>query len=310
MQPLLDALQSLGVECWSTRVNGCPPIVVRAGGFKGGFAEVRGDVSSQFITSLLIAAIFSRRETTLKVTGKRVSRPYVDATLRMIGLYGGIVEEQAEAVYSVPPSQSLRARDFAVPGDFSSAAFMAAAGALAGGSVRVKGINFNLPQADSAITTIAAAMGAKVSVHEEGGEFAVRGSELEGGSFDLSDSPDLLPVVAVMALKATKEVIISGVRHARFKETDRITVLTSELAKTGAKVKEKEDGLVIRPGGRLKKCVLDAHDDHRMFMAFCLAGLVSQDGMVVEGAESVDVSYPSFLQDLRSLGGRIEVTTP
>ncbi|MBI4257984.1 MAG: 3-phosphoshikimate 1-carboxyvinyltransferase [Thaumarchaeota archaeon] len=307
MQPLLDALHSLGVECWSTMINGCPPIIVKAGGMKGGSADIRGDVSSQFITSILISSPFAKTDTILTVVGKRVSKPYVDSTLQMIRLFGGNVEETGDCVYTVPCNHSYTPIDFTVPGDFSSAAFIAAAGALAGGSIGARGLNFDLPQADRVIIGIIETMGAKVVAHRDKGELVVQGGELRGGSFDLSDSPDLLPVVATIALKASEEVRIYGVGHARFKETDRISVLAQELPKLGVIAEEKQDGLVLRSKGRLKKCLLDAHDDHRMFMAFCIAGLVSEEGVTVEGAESVDVSYPSFIEDLKNMGAKIEV---
>jgi 3-phosphoshikimate 1-carboxyvinyltransferase len=307
MQPLLDALGLLGVEAWSTRLNGRPPVVVKAGGFKGGYAEIRGDISSQFVSSLLIAGVHSRVDTKLRVVGKRVSEPYVDATLEMIRRYGGTVDQKEPGLYMIPPHQVFKPADFAVPGDFSSAAFMVAAGALAGGEISVRGIDFDLPQADRSILEIAQVLGVRVRMRKERGEFQVNGGEIGGGTFDLSNSPDLLPVVATMALKASGEVRISGVAHARFKETDRISVLAQELGKLGVTVEEQGDGLVVKPGARLRKCILDAHDDHRMFMAFCLAGLCSDEGVVVEGAESVDVSYPGFIQDMRNLGARIEV---
>jgi 3-phosphoshikimate 1-carboxyvinyltransferase len=150
-------------------------------------------------------------------------------------------------------------------------------------------------------------MGVDVTVDLEKGRISIQGTEkLEGGEFNLSNTPDLLPVVALLACKCEDEVIISGVKHARFKETDRVSVLAEELPKLGVSVIEKEDGLKIIGTKKLKHCTLNTHGDHRMALAFTLAGMISQNGCYVEGFESVTVSYPNFKEDIHSLGGKLE----
>ncbi len=129
---------------------------------------------------------------------------------------------------------------------------------------------------------------------------------LNGGEFNLSDTPDLLPVVALLACKCQDEVIISGVKHARFKETDRISVLVEELPKLGVSVIEKEDGLTIIGTEKLKQCTLNTHGDHRMALAFTIAGMISANGCLIDGFESVAVSYPGFKEDIHLLGGKLE----
>ncbi|MCS7115869.1 MAG: 3-phosphoshikimate 1-carboxyvinyltransferase [Nitrososphaerota archaeon] len=306
MQPLLDALNQLGVECWSSRLNGLPPIIVKGGGMQGGYAEVRGDVSSQFISALLISSPKAKKETFIRVTGKRVSQPYVKATLEMIRRYGGRVIEEGDS-YRIPPNQEYAPYDFRVPGDFSSISFILAAGALSGGRVVVEGLDFSLPQADMKIIDILKRMGANIDADEQRGYVVIEGGELIGGEFDLSDSPDLLPVVAILGLKAKGGVRVHSVAHARFKESDRIANLALELTKLGVNVKELPDGLIIEESRDLKFAILDAHGDHRLFMAFCIAGLTSQNGCIVDGAETVSVSYPNFIKDITSLNGRLEV---
>jgi 3-phosphoshikimate 1-carboxyvinyltransferase len=150
------------------------------------------------------------------------------------------------------------------------------------------------------------AMGAEVEVEE--GAVRVRGPRgpLRGGSFNLSDCPDLLPVVAVLGLRCEGGVEVRGVAHARYKETDRLSALAEELSKLGASVSLYDDGLRVE-GGELKGCTLDPRGDHRLFMAFCLAGLVAQGGCEVLGAESAYVSYPTFIEDMRRLGASLEV---
>ncbi|MEM2210811.1 MAG: 3-phosphoshikimate 1-carboxyvinyltransferase [Nitrososphaerales archaeon] len=306
MQPLLDALNQLGVECWSSRLNGLPPIIVKGGGMLGGIAEIRSDISSQFISALLISSPKAKKETLIKVTGKRVSWPYVKATLEMIKRYNGKVIEENEG-YRIPPNQEYSPCEFKVPGDFSSASFILAAGALCGSKVIVKNLDFSLPQADMKIIDILKVMGANIEVNEHQGYATIEGGKLEGGEFNLSDSPDLLPVLAILGLKAKGSVKIYGVEHARFKESDRISNLALELNKLGVDVKELKDGLIIQESKDLKYAILDAHNDHRLFMAFCIAGLISKNGCIVEGAETVSVSYPNFIKDLMALNGELEV---
>lgn len=308
MRPLLDALRTIGVRCWSTRSNGCAPIIVEGGGIQGGEVTISGEISSQFVSSLLIAAPLARRETVVRIKGRCVSRPYLDATLKTIQLFDGSVTEESPGGFRIPPRQKYSPRSFRVPGDFSSASFILAAGALTGGVVSVDGFDFSLPQGDSVIIDILRSMGAEVSVEAERGRVTVRGGgALKGGEFNLVDTPDLLPVVAVLACRAGGRTVIRGVKHARFKETDRVSVLARELPKLGVSVEEKEDGLSVTGSPRLKECTLDSHGDHRMAMIFSIAGFASEYGCWVDGFESVDVSYPGFKEDIRSVGGNLEV---
>ncbi len=306
MGPLLVALNQLGVDCWSTRMDGTPPIIVKGGGMEGGEVEIRGDVSSQFISSLVLSCPLARKDSTITVKGNLVSRPYVDATVEMIKRFGGDVAE-ADGVYLVQAGDYLGI-DFLVPSDFSSASFMLTAAAITGGEVEIEMSGLELPQADAAIVGILRKMGVDVRDLEDGkGLFAKSSSDIVGGNFDLSSSPDLLPVLAVLALKSKTPVRITGVAHARFKEIDRVAVLASELEKTGANIEEFPDGMLIEPPKSIKSCQLNPHNDHRTFMAFCVVGLGSREGCLVEGSETVDVSYPDFLRDMRGLSARMDV---
>lgn len=304
MQPLLDTLRELGVEALSARENGCAPIVVKAGGIKGGQATIRGDVSSQFVSSLLISSPMAGRDTTIFVADA-VSRPYIEATLTLSKLFGIAIEREGYSRFSVSAGQSYRASRFTVPADFSSASFIVAAVALVGGKVVLEDLNPTLPQGDAASLDIAAAMGVKVTRGETSVTVQSDGSRLRGGTFDLGDTPDLLPVVAALALKSDSAVEVVGTAHARFKETDRIAVLAKELSKLGVKIEERNDGMKIMPAGELRPALLDAHDDHRMFMALSLASMLIPGGAPVVGVESLDVSYPTFLEDIVRLGGNV-----
>lgn len=302
MQPLLDALKPLGVECRSL-ASGTPPVVVKGGGIHGGYAKIMGDVSSQFISGLLISCIYARKDVEIEVTGEQVSKPYIDATLATMKRFGARVENEHYTHYYINPQQYKPAR-FEVPSDFSSAAMMLAAGAVAG-DITVRGLNFDLPQADSKIVDILHDMGASVKLDSANGTVSITAPEkLEGDTFNLNNTPDLLPVVSVLALKAKSKVTIKGVAHTRVKETDRIANIAREFRKLGADIEEFEDGLSIR-AAELKSARLDAYNDHRLFMAFCIASLLTER-CVIDGLESVDVSYPNFVEDFGRLGASIQ----
>ncbi len=301
MQPLLDALKRLGVD--STSTNGMPPVVVKGGGIRGGYTEISGDVSSQFISALLICCIYADNAVEISVPGEQVSKPYIDSTLATMQRFGVIIENGYYTNYRVKCQQYKPAK-FDVPSDFSSAAMMLAAGALAG-EVTVNGLNFELPQADTKIVDILHDMGAHVEMDRGKGIIRVEAPDrLEGDRFNLHNTPDLLPVVSVLALKAKNKVTINGVAHARVKETDRITNIARELKKFGAEVEEFEDGLSIQVLDKLKNARLNAYNDHRLFMAFCIASLLTEK-CIIDGLESVDVSYPAFVDDLQKLGASI-----
>jgi 3-phosphoshikimate 1-carboxyvinyltransferase len=303
MQPLLSALRELGVRAWSTRRNGCAPLVVRGGGVKGGTARVRGDVSSQFISALLIASLKADKSTRLAISTPMVSRPYVQATLAVVHSFGGIVQERPEG-FRIDGPQKLRPTSFVVPGDFSAAALIAEAAVISGGRVRIRGLNFNWPQGDRACFDYLRTLGARVVVRGE--SVRVEAGVLRGGIFNLRDTPDLLPPLAAVAAKATVPVRLTGLAHARFKETDRLRVIARELHRVGVKVKEYPDGLQILGRGQVEGGVMNAHDDHRLFMAFAALALGSERGITIEGMEALDVSYPGFLRDLQRLGARVE----
>ena len=305
MQPLLDTLTELGAHVKSSRDNGCAPIIVGEGAMHGGKANLRGDVSSQFVSSILISTPLAAGKTFLHVFDA-VSRPYIDATLSLTRLHGAEVTREGYSDFEVEGSQTYSPADFTVPGDFSSAAFVMAAVGLLGGRVELTGLTTSLPQADSAMLEIMKKVGAKVTTNESSVTVSADVGALTGGSFDLSDSPDLVPAVSVLGLGSGSAIDISGVSHARFKETDRISVLSEGLARIGAKVVEKRDGLTVARPDRFRRASLDAHGDHRMFMAFALASMLVPGGIPVAGVETLDVSYPSFVSDMKHLGARME----
>ena len=308
MGPLLSSLRGLGVDCFSTKLDGTAPIVVKGGGMKGGNVTINGSISSQFVSSLLIAAVLATNDVSIGVEGDQVSRPYILSTLATMEKFGINVKHDYELRNFNVKSSRYTPGIFHVPSDLSSASMLVAAGILVGkDKIQLSGLNFDLPQGDSKIFNIVEQMNGRVVVDKVGGNLLVEESEkLEGGEFNLRDSPDLLPVVSILALKAKSPVVINGISHARFKETDRVSNIATELRKLGVTVAETHDSIAIQSPVVLKNASLESFDDHRLFMALSIASLLT-DHSTVNGAESVDVSYPSFLDDLTKMGANISI---
>lgn len=301
MQPLLDALESIGAKCAST--EGKPPIMV-SGKIKGGEVSIPGNVSSQFISALMIVAPRTENGIVLNIEGDLVSKPYLDATIATMRKFGASVKTHIPyKKYTVLP-QIYKSATFVVPSDFSSLALLLAAAVLIGDDLKINVNMGDLPQGDESFIDILEMLGVKISITED--IISVRSPEkLSGGRFDLGNTPDLLPPLAIMALKSSKPIEIFNVKHARFKETDRISILARELPKIGIKATEKEDGLILESSHEMKGAVLDSENDHRLFMAFCIAGMYIGD-CTVSNAESVSVSYPTFVEDLNKVGASLK----
>ena len=299
MQPLLDALEKLDAKCTST--NGTPPITVK-GKILGGSTSISGSVSSQFISALLIAAPKTEKGITLEIEGDLVSKPYLDATIAIMKKFGVNVNTiSLYKKYNIP-KQDYRPTDFTVPADFSSMALLLSAAVLVGEDMTISAPIGDLPQGDKEMMTHLKKMGVDISI---GDMVKVKvPPKLAGGRFDLSNTPDLLPPIAILALRTSNPIEIYNVKHARFKETDRISILAKELSKIGIGVTEKEDGLILEAPKSLKGAELDSSDDHRLFMAFCIAGMVVGNCTVTD-PESVDVSYPDFIKEMNKIGANI-----
>nr|AIF15975.1 3-phosphoshikimate 1-carboxyvinyltransferase (aroA) [uncultured marine thaumarchaeote KM3_72_A09] len=308
MQPLLDALAQVGVTCWSTQLTGTAPIVISGGGIRGGVANIDGSISSQFASSLIVSCLRARSKTEVHLIGDTVSRPYVDATLEITKRFGGTVDSRQAETFTIPANQTISPTNIEIPADLSSAALLSACTVMTDSQVTFRGIDFTLPQADMQIIEMLKCLGAQIKFDAAKAKLVVTNDgDLNGGTFDLHDCPDLTPVIAVLALRSTRVTRISRIEHTRFKETDRISILAQELPKTGAKVTEYPDGLKIQPPSSIQPCELDAHDDHRLFMAFCAAAMAASAPCIIHGLETIDVSYPSFINDLTSIGATFEV---
>jgi len=314
--PLLESLRGLGARAESTRGNGQAPLVV-GGGLEDGEVEIRGDVSSQYITALLMAGAVTERGIDVELTTGLKSAPYVDITLEVLADFGvdaEVLEGDGSAVRSagadgfrVAGGQSYdpTGGEYCVPGDFSSMSYLLAAGALAAEEeLRVEGARPSA-QGDSAIVGILERMGADVAWNREDGRIRVGASSLTGVEVGVADTPDLLPTIAVLGAAADGTTRITDCEHVRLKETDRVAAMATELGRMGIDVEEHRDELVVH-GGDLEGATVSGHDDHRIIMSLAVAGLVADGGTTVEGVEHVDVSFPDFFDVLAGLGADVE----
>lgn len=303
MQPLLDALEQLGVQ--TSSANGKAPVSVQ-GPLAGGRCRIVGDISSQFISGLLIACALARNETSIDLTTPLKSQPYVDLTLDVLEKFGGQVEKGTNA-FRVPASQIYHGINYVVEGDYSSAAFPMVAAALLESDVTITNINVNSKQGDRRIIDILRAMGVNIQVWED--SITVRGAgDLDGIQIDLGDSPDLLPILAVIGALASGKTLIKNVGHLRYKESDRLKAITTELNKMGARVKEGNDFLEIKGVESLKGTHLSGWGDHRIVMALAIAALRAKGETLISNAETIPVSFPGFEKTMNSLGAEMELT--
>ncbi|MFB6196395.1 MAG: 3-phosphoshikimate 1-carboxyvinyltransferase [Haloplanus sp.] len=304
--PLLDAVAQLGGRAESTRGNGQAPLVV-GGGVDGGTVSIPGDVSSQYVTALLMAGAVTEEGITVDLETELKSAPYVDITLELLAAFG-VEAVETDAGYRVPGGQTYGRDDpYLVPGDFSSMSYLLAAGAVAGGDdgVVVEGAHPSA-QGDSAIVGVLGRMGADISWDREAGEIRVQRSDLSGVDVDVGDTPDLLPTIAVLGAVADGETRIVNCEHVRYKETDRVSAMATELEKLGASVTEERDTLTVHGGdSRLRGATVAGHDDHRIVMALSVAALAAAGTTTVEGAGHVDVSFPGFFDVLYGLGAEL-----
>jgi len=305
--PLLRAIDQLGGRAESTRDNGQAPLVV-GGPIFGGTTAIPGDVSSQFITALLMAGATTDAGIDIALQTELKSAPYVDITLEVMDDFG-VSARQTKRGFSVAGHQTYdpSGGEYNVPGDFSSISYLLAAGALAGDDAVTVTSAYPSAQGDQAIVDILASMGAAIDWQRDDGEITVHSSSLEGIEVSVENTPDLLPTIAVLGAVADGTTTITNAEHVRYKETDRVTAMAEELTKMGASVEETQETLTIHGGEtELTGATVDGRADHRIIMSLAVAGLVADGTTTIQGAEHVDVSFPDFFDVLAGLGADAE----
>lgn len=306
IQDLVDALRALGADVSSDQDTGCPPLLVRAAGLAGGVATVRGEISSQFLSGLLLSAPYAAQPIELVVEGELVSKPYVSMTLEVMRAFGVDVAADGFARFHVPNDRPYQGREFAIEPDASAASYFFAAAAITGGEVRVEGLSRASLQGDVAFVDLLEQMGCDVRQEADAITVrgpALRGKQLRGVTCDMNAISDTVQTLAAVALFAEGPTTVTGVPHIRHKETDRLAALATELRKFGAEVEEHPDGLRITPPGSLAElhgAAIDTYRDHRMAMSLALVGL-RVPGVTIRDPGCVAKTYPEFFDDLMEL---------
>ena len=297
--PYLDCLPARGVSCAS---KGGLPLTIRGRLQPGEFA-LPGDVSSQFVTGLLLALPLLGGDSSIRLLSPLESAGYVALT-RQVQQRFGVESTEEKWGYSVKGRQNYTPCDYKVEGDWSQAAFWLCADAL-GAQVAVEGLTGSSPQGDRAILAVLERFGCRV-ISQAGG-FSVRPVRLAGATVDASQIPDLVPAIAAVAALSEGETRIVNAARLRIKESDRLHAVAAGLSALGAKIREEPDGLAITGAARLRGGEADSFGDHRIAMALAVAALGCDGPVVIRGSDSVRKSYPGFFKDYQQLGGNVDV---
>jgi len=297
IQPLTAALETLGVACCGTA--SLPVVIEGAGILPGGTVRFKDLDSSQYVSSILLAAPYASRDMEIQLRGSSVSLPYIDMTIDVMNRFGVTVRREGASRYTVPVPQRYHPGTYATEGDVSSASYFLLAGMLTGGRVRVTNLNPRGIQGDRGFFAILQTLGADLTEGDTWIE--ITGKALKEGTFrfDMKDMPDLVPTLAVLAAYRPGTTVIDNVSHLRKKESDRIRALCNELTRIGIDAKERADGLIIQ-GGRPQGAEIETYDDHRIAMSFAVAGLVT-GGIHIQNEACVAKSFPGFWNELEKL---------
>jgi 3-phosphoshikimate 1-carboxyvinyltransferase len=300
MTSLFNALQMLGITVNSNNEK-CPFTV--QGPMKGGKTRVDG-ISSQFLTAMLFAAPLAKEDIEIEVFNLH-EKPYVDITLDWLKYQNIDFRQEGYEIFRIKGNQHYNAFDRHIPADFSSATFALCAAAITGSEIEIRGLDFSDHQGDKEVFTYFEKMGTQV-IHKKN-SVVVKGGKLKGIDIDMNNTPDALPAMAVAGCFAEGKTGLLNVAQARLKECDRITAMHTELTKMGAKITELSDGLIIEKG-ELHGTAVHGYDDHRMVMSLAVAGLAAQGETIIDTAESIDVTYPSFTEDMKNMGAYLETS--
>lgn len=293
---LVEAMRPLGANLNCKLGTDCPPLVVSANGLTGGSTTVAGNISSQYLSAILMAAPCANTPVEIDVRGELVSKPYVDMTLGVMAQFGVEVSSHDHQQFRIEP-QIYRGTQYDIEPDASAASYLFGAAAVTGGEVTVEGLNQYALQGDIHFVDALEKMGCQVAYGED--SITVRGGELTGIDIDMNAISDTAQTLAVVALFASGPTRIRNVAHMRHKETDRVFALVEEIRRMGVEAEEHEDGLTIVPG-TISPATIQTYDDHRMAMSFALAGL-RVDGIRIADPGCTGKTYPDFFTDLETL---------
>ena len=297
IRDLIDALHQLGVELEAS--NNCPPVEIFAKGLSGGQTQIAGNISSQFLSALLMVAPYASSPIELDVTTELNSKPYVDMTIAIMKDFGVEIERHGYERFMIQPSSFFPLSSYFIESDASAASYFFAAPAICGGTVRVENISRNSKQGDIAFLDILEQMGCEIKEGENSVE-VIGTKSLVGLEVDMPDIPDTAQTLAAIAPFASSPTRIRGIASARLKETDRVRATCMELARLGVSVEEHEDGLTIYPCDEIQPGTIRKYNDHRMAMAFSLIGL-RIPGIMIENPACVSKTFPNYFEVLDGL---------
>jgi 3-phosphoshikimate 1-carboxyvinyltransferase len=301
--PLLNALSALGAETASRDNLGKCPITVR-GPLIGGTAVVEG-ITSIYVTPFLVACPLADENTLLKVTPPVNEKSYIKMTMNWLDFLNCSYMNRNFTEIEIMGGQYYTSFKRTIPGDASSAAFPICAAAVTSSEVTIKGIDLTDPQGDKAIIEYLRRMGAEIETTEEC--LIIRPSTLKGTTLDLTDTPDLLPILCVIGCAAEGTTVLQNIEVTRMKETDRVKAMTTELSKMGGTLVEEETELHIRKS-TLHGAKVRGYNDHRIVMALAVAGMIAEGTTIIDSAESICVTYPTFVESMQQLGANIKKT--
>jgi len=288
------------VEGFNVQRQICPPVKITASGLPGGKTKIAGDISSQFLSALLMIAPYAQREIEVTLSTDLNSKPYVDMTIAIMQDFGIKVERNTSQSFTIPlTTYHLPLTAYPIESDASAASYFFAAPAICGGTVKVENISRKSVQGDIAFLDVLQKMGCAVT--ETDNCLLVTGhSELHGIDIDMRDIPDTAQTLAAIAPFADSPTRIRGIASARVKETDRVSATCTELKRLGVQVEEHEDGMTIYPTLNFQPSTVRTYNDHRMAMAFSLIGL-RVDGVTIENPSCVSKTFPNFFEVLGQL---------
>jgi 3-phosphoshikimate 1-carboxyvinyltransferase len=303
---LVESLEILGVKIEYLKKEGFPPISIHGKGFlNGGKTKIKGNKSSQFLSGLLIASPFAKKDIEIEVEGELVSKPYVNMTIQIMKDFGVFVENENYKKFFISNKQKYLGHEYEIEGDLSSATYFFGIAAATGSEITITNAKYDSLQGDIKFVDVLGRMGCscKNAINRVFTGIAIKGpSQLSAlGTLNLSDMPDSAMTVAVLCALAKGKSVLTGLANLRFKECDRLKALTTELTKLGAKVKELDDGLEIHGNpSKLHGAIIETYDDHRMAMCFAVLG-TKIPGIIIKNPNCVNKTYPEFWKDLEKI---------
>ncbi|ABV87391.1 3-phosphoshikimate 1-carboxyvinyltransferase [Shewanella pealeana] len=296
---LVDALRQLGAEVSYLKNDGFPPLSISSTGLNGGNVEIAGDLSSQFLTALLMVAPLAKDDVNIQIKGELVSKPYIDITLALMAQFGVKVQNNDYASFVIKAGQRyVSPGKVLVEGDASSASYFLAAGAIQGGEVKVTGVGKLSIQGDVKFADVLQQMGAEI---EWGDDYIIsRGAKLTAVDLDMNHIPDAAMTIATTALFATGTTHIRNIYNWRIKETDRLAAMATELRKVGAIVDEGHDYISVTPPAELNTAAIDTYSDHRMAMCFSMMAF-ADCGITINEPECTSKTFPDYFNQFNSL---------